>query len=279
LKPNIRLLDEISEFEKLALQDFSYSRINAFDWCQAQYFYNYILKIPQEPGDKALLGNMIHTALEVTLVDGEKLSLAELLDNYRAAREEHDPDQQYVSDELFESGIPMLQEFVMREGPSAVRITEPEFAFQFVFAGVLIRGFIDRVLITDTEVIITDYKTGAWEVPDKEVPYNLQLGIYALYMKYLHSDKKITAMLHYLKSNKLKKHSFSDEEFSDVENRLAEAIEKIRENNNYTTLPKGLAWKCRMCSYQKDGTCAAGRFNVEQAEKKKNKLISYDPYS
>jgi RecB family exonuclease len=279
LKPNIRLLDEISEFEKLALQDFSYSRINAFDWCQAQYFYNYILKVPQEPGDKALLGNMIHKALEVTLVDGQKLSLSELLDNYRAAREEYDPEEKYVSDELFDSGIPMLQEFATREGSGPVKITEPEFAFQFVFAGVLIRGFIDRVLIKGNDVLITDYKSGKFEVADKDVPTNLQLGIYALYMKYLYPDKKITAKLHYLMSNKLKGHTFSDEDFEQVEERLAAAIEGIRENNNYAPLPKGLAWKCRMCSYQKDGTCAAGRFNVEQADKKKNKLISYEPHS
>jgi RecB family exonuclease len=278
LKPNIRLLDEISEFEKLALQNYSYSRINAFDWCQAQYFYNYVIKIPQEYGDKALLGNMIHKALEITLVDGQKLQLNELLDNFRAAREEYDPEGKVVSDELFESGIPMLQEFVQMEGTGPVKITHPELAFEFVFNSVLLRGFIDRIYITDKTVVVTDYKSGAWEVANKDVPLDLQLGIYALYMKYLHPDKEITARLHYLKSSKIKSHTFTDEDFEDVERRLAAAIDNIRENNNFKTLPKGLAWKCRMCSYQKDGTCAAGRFNVEQADKKKFKLVSYEPH-
>ena len=277
MKPNIRLIDELSEFEKLALQNFSYSRLNTFDWCQAQYFYNYVLQIPQEPSDKALLGNMIHKAIELTLRDGEVLDKSELLDNYRGAREEYDPEEKYVSDELFETGFPMLEDFVARQGVGKAKITSPEFEFSFVFNGVLIRGYIDYLLVTEDSVLLSDYKSGAWEVANKDVPTNLQLGIYALYMKYLHPDKKITAQLHYLKSDKVKKHVYEDKDFEEIETRLAEAIDRVRENNNFVPLPKGLAWKCKMCSYQKDGTCKAGRFNVEQAEKKKNRLISYDP--
>jgi len=278
LKPSIKLPNEISPLETLALQPLSYSRLNAFDWCQAQYFYNYIMKYPQEFSPKALLGNVIHKALEITLRDGKSVDRAELLDNYRAAREEYDPDNEVISDELFEEGYPMLDDFLARQGTAKVRVTDSELEFQFVFHGALFRGFIDYVFVKDDHVIIRDYKSGSWEVSDKNVPTDLQLGIYALYMKYLYPDKTITAGLHYLRSNKIKEHTFSDQDFIEVEERLIRAVDGLRNHKNYLPLPKNLAWKCRMCSYQKDGTCRAGKFNVEQSDRKKNKLIGDTSY-
>lgn len=273
MKPNIRLPDEISPLEKLSLQPLSYSRLNAFDWCEAQYFYNYIMKYPQEFSPKALLGNVIHKALELSIRDGEKINKTELYDNYRAAREEYDPNNEVILDELFEEGFPMLEDFLARHGESKAKITEAELQFEFVFHGALFRGFIDYVLVTEKEVILRDYKSGSFEVANKNVPSDLQLGIYALYMKYLYPDKTISAGLHYLRSNRIKKHTYSDEDFKNVEERLIKAIDGLRNRRNFLPVPKHLAWKCRMCSYRKDGVCKAGEFNVDQADRKKNKLI------
>lgn len=272
-KPNIRVLDDLTDLEKLSLQSYSYSRLNAFDWCQSQFFYNYIIKIPQEFSPKALLGNMIHMALEFSIRDGEPINRAELIENYYDARGHYDPDETVVSDELFEEGFPMLEDFLSREGNSLQKVTKSELYFEFVFYGTLLRGYIDQVYVGQEEVTIKDFKSGNWEVANKNVPFDLQLGIYALYMKYLHPDKVITAQLHYLKSNKIKEHTFSDEDLVDVEKRLAKTIDGVRNTKYFKTLPKKLAWKCNMCSYQKDGTCKAGRFNVESKERDGNRLI------
>jgi intein/homing endonuclease len=158
LKIDIREVEELSEVEKLALQNFSYSRLNTYDWCPAQYFFNYVLKYPQEYGAKALLGNVVHKALEITLRDGEVIDKAELLDNYRAAREEYDPDYSIIDDELYALGIDMLERHVEGQAGAPTVITTAELDFEFVFAGVLFRGYIDKVVVTDTEVIIDDYK-------------------------------------------------------------------------------------------------------------------------
>lgn len=265
----IREVSELTELEKLALQPSSYSRLSTYDWCPAQYFYNYIVKEPQEYGDKALLGNVIHQALEVSLVDGEEVDLRTLLENYREAREEYDPDETIISDELYDQGVSMLQDFAARHTGAKTEITDAELSFEFVFHGTLLRGFIDSVYVTDTEVIVWDYKSGKWEEANKRVPTNLQLGIYAMYMKYLHPDKTVTAGLYYLQSGKKKKHTFSDEDFTDLQARLRNAIDNIRECTNF--LPTQDRYKCKTCSYAKNDVCPTGRWVLKQA----NKSIKY----
>jgi len=266
----IKELKDVSELEKLSLQSFSYSRLNTFDWCPAQYFFNYIVKYPQEYGAKALLGNVVHKALELTIRDEEGINTAELLDNFRAAREEYDPDYTIIDDELYALGIDMLENYVVRQAGAPSKITTAELGFEFVFAGVLFRGFIDKVLVTEAEVSILDYKSGKFEVSPKDVPSNLQLGIYALYLKYLYPDKDITAGLYYLQSGKIKKHKFSDEDFEDLQVRLAEAVDQVRDTTNF--LPTRAKWKCKICSYAKDGSCGTGRKVIKDS----NPAIRYE---
>jgi hypothetical protein len=40
----IKSIDQISDFEKLSLMDFSYSRIDTYKSCPSKYFYTYIQK-------------------------------------------------------------------------------------------------------------------------------------------------------------------------------------------------------------------------------------------
>lgn len=269
LKLDVRDLSELTELEKLALQTSSYSRLNTFDWCPAQYFYNYILKYPQEFGAKALLGNVVHKALEISLVDGEEVDLGELLDNYRAAYEEYDPDAEIISDELYDQGISMLQDYVAREAGVPTEITTPELGFEFVFHATYFRGFIDNVYVTEDEVRLIDYKSGKFEVANNAVATNLQLGIYALYMKHLYPEKTITAHLYYLQSGKKKGHTYSDKDFEDIQTRLRIAIDGVRECRNY--LPTRDKWKCKTCSYAHDDTCPTGRYVMKQS----NKAVKY----
>ena len=55
MKLEIRTLDQVSDFEKLSLTDFSYSRIDTYKMCPSKYFYTYIQKEPRKPNDAALL--------------------------------------------------------------------------------------------------------------------------------------------------------------------------------------------------------------------------------
>jgi RecB family exonuclease len=72
-----------------------------------------------------------------------------------------------------------------------------------VLGSYLISGYIDRIDSWGEDgVKIIDYKTGKWEVSPKDIPTNLQLGIYAMAVDYLYPDKNIYAELYYLRSRK-----------------------------------------------------------------------------
>jgi hypothetical protein len=51
----IKSLDEVSDFERLALSDFSYSRIDTYKSCPSKYFYTYIQKEPRGFAPAAVL--------------------------------------------------------------------------------------------------------------------------------------------------------------------------------------------------------------------------------
>lgn len=51
----IRAIEELDPLEKLALVDFSYSRIDTYMQCHSKYFYSYIQKEPRLFGEAATL--------------------------------------------------------------------------------------------------------------------------------------------------------------------------------------------------------------------------------
>jgi RecB family exonuclease len=252
--------NEIDPLHKLALQDFSYTRLNTFEECQARYFYSYVLKEPQDFGAPALMGNVIHKALEVTLEDGQKINLRELLDNYKAALEDHDPDG-YMPEQLIVDGEEMLRQFVDNFSEE-IEIYAKELPFSFILGPARFNGFIDVVSVYPSRVVIRDYKSGKQEVAYKNIQSNLQVGIYSLYAKKLFPDKEIYAELYYLRTGKAKGHLFTDDDLLQVESILLDKVNSIIATENFTTTSNERA--CRWCSYGKNGVCPTGQLRLRR---------------
>lgn len=257
---SIELESDLDPLRRLALQDFSYSRINVFNTCNLRYFYSYILKEKEDFGNAALLGNIIHQALEYTLEDGEPISLKELIGNYTDAVSELDPNQN-IPDNMIDDGIQMLKEFV-DDHPSKVEVYAKELPFSFILGPARFNGFIDFVSVHPTHVRIRDYKSGRKEVPYKDIPTNLQLGIYALYMKELFPDKDIHAELYYLRSGKARGHRFTDDDLAAVKDVLLETVSGILKTENFvaTTNERNCYW----CDFGKNGVCATGNLRLNR---------------
>lgn len=252
--------NDLDPLLKLSLQDFSYSRINTFSECELRYFYSYVLKEPQDYGNPALLGNIIHKALEITLEDGEKISLKELLDNYRASVEDKDPENN-IPDFMLSDGEEMLRQFV-DSSPEEISLYAKELPFSFVLGPARFNGFIDLVSVYPTRVFIRDYKSGKQEVAYKNIQTNLQMGIYSLYMKSLFPEKEIYAELYYLRSGKAKGHLFTDDDLLQVENILLDKVSEIVVKENFVATPNERA--CRWCSYAKNGVCPTGQLRLRR---------------
>jgi RecB family exonuclease len=254
---SIKSYDELSELEKLGLVDFSYSRIDTYEQCPAKYFYSYIKKEPRQFNAPAALGNIVHAVLENTLSNDKQLDLLELQEEYKNNIPVWDPNQE-ISPDLISIGSVILNEFYDQNSDKEFSIYDKEMSFSFIIGSYRIIGFIDRVDIIGDRVNITDYKTGKWEVAQKHVPSNLQLGIYALALHNIFPEKEIYAELYYLRSGKRKGHLFSQEDIEEVKNKLINTIQKIMVDQNFTATSNTRA--CSYCDHAKSEVCATGVF-------------------
>lgn len=253
----IKRYEDLDEFEKLSLVDFSYSRIDTYNQCPAKYFYSYIKREPRQFNAPAVLGNIVHDVLENVLENNKQLSLNELKSEYELNIPKWDPDN-IIPKELIDIGSVILDEFYDEHADTKFNIYEKEMSFQLIIGTYKIIGFIDRVDIIGNRIHITDYKTGKWEVSAKSVPDNLQLGLYALAMSTIFPDKEIYAELYYLRSGKRKGHLFSRDDLNSIKQKLIININTIINDLNFT--PTSNPRACSYCDHAKTEACGVGVF-------------------
>lgn len=262
---NVKSPDDLSDLEKLALIKLSYSRLNTYDMCEAMYFYSYIQKEPQVFGPAATLGNVIHAVLEDTV--GEPLVYSELKERYEYHLLQYDPDN-LIEDKLREAGDIMIGEFVDRHEDEVFNVISKEHYFEMVIGSALIRGYIDLVMRNPNgDMVIIDYKSGSWEVSQKDVSDNLQLGIYALAMFIQNPHlEEFYAELYYLRSGRRKGHTFTREDLESVYQRILDKTNEIINKNNFHPLgaKKPGYPPCNFCDFATPELCKIGSITKEK---------------
>lgn len=253
----IKSYDTLSDFEKLAVVDFSYSRIDTYSQCPARYFYSYITKEPRLFNPPAALGNIVHSVFENTLDTGRPLDIEELKSEYEKNIPVWDPNN-LIPQDLISVGSNILEEFYDQNYDKEFNIYAKELQFEFMIGSYRIIGFIDRVDVIGDRVNIVDYKTGKWEVAQKDIANNLQLGIYALAMDHIFPEKEVYAELYYLRSGRKKGHLFTKEDLVQVKYNLINSINKIMNDVNFS--PTSNVRVCSYCDHAKSGACGTGVF-------------------
>lgn len=257
----LRDIEELDDLEKLALIPISYSRLSTYLSCPAKFFFSYIEKVDRVFSGPAALGNIVHSVLERAYKqDEEPLSQTDIILLFDDNVDAYDPEHQ-ISQEDLNLGMEMMFEYMDRQ--PVVDLTSKqgvaihtEYAFNVVIGSALLNGFIDKIIVDDDIVKVIDYKTGKYQVAQKNAPSDLQLGVYALIASHYFPNRKIRADLSYLRSGKKIGHWFTEEDLNEVKERLITGIWTLINDQNFVETSNRSA--CYMCDHSKSGKCKLG---------------------
>lgn len=253
--PEVRFPEDLTTLEWLATVRLSYSRLNTYELCPAQYFYNYILQSEQLFSPPAVLGNIVHSTMEDHV--GDELDLDQMLTSMERHREDYDPEGQ-IPDQLIKTGKKCLTDFYDRHKDEEFEIIAKEMPFEMVLGAGYFTGFIDIVLrLPNGEILAIDLKTGKFEVEEGEVPTNLQLGIYAIALQKIYPDTPINVELYYMRSGRRKRHRFNDEELDNMKRMVHDRVMEVLEDKDFKHTDNNKI--CRyLCDFGKTGVCRKG---------------------
>lgn len=238
---------------------FGVSELLTYEQCPRWYYHRYIQKMPDsiknplrelvliQPSssmddisdgitallDTAQLGTLIHLLCEKIKNQNDLPNL--LKKALRYLGHTHLLKSDYLA-RLEVELTPYIQAYLKGEGEWRQKINiqewidHREYPFQFKLANSLIRGVIDRLLITPTEAYIIDYKSNqasAMEIEKANEKYQFQLEIYALAVHYLTGREKIHCRLHFLKPDQTMIRSYGLEELNTVQEKVIGVVEKL----------------------------------------------------
>ena len=268
------LLDQDFVRELFQSQPLSVTALNNYLSCPWKYFYRNLLRIPSIPQRHQLYGTAMHAAVQdlFTAMKDREVDAKFLTDSYRR----HLGNSGLTKVEFTEAenrGVEALTGWYKWAKASWQFPTISEFSVITDLDGILLSGKLDKVeFITDTQVAITDYKTGKQrsrnEIEGKtrsgDGDIKRQLVFYRLLLD-LHDNKKLNMQkgiieflepTHSTGSGQADSGNYKKEEFEITDTEVSELTETIkRVASEITSLS---FWSqtcsekdCEYCSYRK----------------------------
>lgn len=237
----------------------SVSRTGCFEQCQQQYKYRYHLKvIPDKPEQiHFTYGKLVHKAAEVYVENQGKTPIKNIV-------------QKLLSGEMLFEGSQNLGRLTADYHRKLVNHTAfiEKFTEKVGFDGdiehkieydldpphhKIFLGFIDRLIIKNNKAIILDYKTSknnSWRKTKKDIPYDLQLNAYALYVHEHHGiePEDIQAALVYLEDPQVVSTNFTKERLIETKEKLKKAFYVI-ESYDADKVIGNVGGHCTRCDY------------------------------
>jgi len=244
---------------------YSPSRISAFDGCKLQYKYGYIDEIPSDTeAIETFRGSMVHKALEefyALVKSGAIRPLDWLLGTYKETWEKNYPENIKIvkktisAEDYCAKGRQALIDYYEKYTPfNQTKIVDTERLLGFKVArgdtDYSFHGKLDRLDWNDKESIfeIHDYKVTNTLMTQEHADTDWQLGLYHIAIKEKWPDvKKVKLVWHSLLFNKEIVSFRTEEQLSDLKERL---VDKILEIESCTEYPPQKSILCNWCDYQ-----------------------------
>lgn len=216
----------------------SVSQIVCFLDCPLNFYYKHILNVPEPPSSTASYGSAIHAAIEhlnQALSRGEAVTVPEL----QAIIDEKWSNAGYLSAE--HAGKAKIQAHatianfyqVHQAQPAPSRLEWP-FAAHLNEPDIIIRGRLDAVFESDSEVEIRDYKTSNSVTSEAKAKQRAtasdQLTLYALVWQQLTGELPNKLSLEFVDTNIIGSVKKTQRGIDGMMGKLAELTELIRAN-------------------------------------------------
>ena len=204
------------------------SAASMYEQCPKRWRFRYIDRLPDPPGEPALMGTFAHRVLEMLLQEPpERRTVERARELARTVWPEiaNDPDYQRLGlDEVAArrfrwSGWSAIEGLWEVEDPCTVDVHATEQEVRIEVDGIPFRGIIDRVDVVEGGLAVTDYKSGL--APSARfTPERLhQVLLYAAALAELTGERPVKARLLYLRQKAV--------EVDVDEERLASAVSAL----------------------------------------------------
>ncbi len=255
---------------------FSFTQLRAFENCPLQYKFAHVLKVPIQGKYVFSYGQTMHTTLQeffqtlqqkdsVKQADmfastpsdsplvrvSEQTSISVSLEELLVMYENNWLDDWYESpaqkDLYYKKGKDALKKFYADIQAQVPNVHALEQGFSLKVGDYTVMGKIDRIdILPNDEMEIIDYKTGAskdkLQAEDKE-----QLLIYQLAAEQVMNKKLKQLTYYYLDNGQQVSFLGTDIEKNDLQVKIVETIEKIK-NSNFAPTPNPFI--CKFCDFR-----------------------------
>lgn len=163
--------------------ELNYTKLKSYLDCPLSYKYKFIDFKRPSLNEYSSLGLSIHKALQIYYENKEN-TWESLLDAYIDNWQHIGFEAPRKQVEFYEKGINMLKKYWKQDRTRKSEVVYVEKNFEFAYDKWTVKGIIDRVdKNPDGSWELIEYKTGPEHRTQKEIMYDLQLGIYALGLK------------------------------------------------------------------------------------------------
>tara|TARA_X000001036_G_scaffold428330_1_gene457976 strand:+ start:480 stop:1328 length:849 start_codon:yes stop_codon:yes gene_type:complete len=261
---------------------FSYSSIQSFQKCPAQFQFRYLDRIfKKDEGIEAFMGKRVHETIEHVYNQkklGVNLSYDNIIQHHyhlwekkwhdRIAivnkqilpidRDKNIPLWKKYASYYFRTGETCLTKFYSLHKPFGESVYANEYEMDFLLdddSNYRIKGVVDRIDVDeDHNWIIHDYKTGKRAYNQKEADNDMQLGLYQIGLE--NKKKSVNSVVlvwHFLQQSKENIMVYSKRNRSDLEDlasKIKTVIDKIKlKIKNKEKFPAKKTFLCRWCYY------------------------------
>lgn len=217
----------------------SASQVDAYLRCPVEFYYRYVLQVPQPDIPALKYGSLVHGFIErvhKSIKSGKVVAYQDLLDELKDIW----PQAGYTSaaqrERAHSSGKKALAKLYKRLLTEDVpTLIEQPFRVKVPNANLTLIGRIDAVYNADTNAEICDYKTGtSVTTPDKakkRAQASAQLNLYALAWQIMHGELPALLTLDFVETNQKGSVKKQAKTLDNLQLKLADMVKNIKAGN------------------------------------------------